>query len=174
MPLAFKPMTAEDYALAARFKRATVRDAMGSEAWFEAWFPPQRPYAEVLAAMQAADPDRCAQALLDGVVVGEVIVGISSHGWGHLINLYLLPAWRGQGLGAQMVDHALAYWRRQAVEQAFLRTNPANAKLVDFYTRQGWHPAGVDERGFLRMERLTRQGAGGERSAATGGVPPAP
>lgn len=151
--LEFRPVTEAEHALATEFKRLTAIDAMGSAELFDTWFTPERPYAALIRESQAHDPASCALAWKDEVAVGHVHVFIRKDGRGFLNNVYLLPEWRGQGLGEQLDAYAMDFFRRHGVTKALLRTNPEQVKLVGFYQRVGWRLGEMSDHGLVWMER---------------------
>lgn len=107
----------------------------------------------MIVATQADDPLSCVLAWKDGVAVGHVHVFIRKDGRGFLNNIYLLPEWRGRGLGDQLDAYAMGFFKRHGVRQAVLRTNPEKGKLVAFYKRVGWRLGEMSEHGLVWMER---------------------
>lgn len=153
----FRPLTVDDYALAEQFKRGTVLAAMGDERLFEVWFPAERPYSVLLARAQAFDPASCVFIEVDGVAVGGVHLFVRENADGgrdgHVNNIFLLPEWRGKGLGEKLDGYAMAFFRRHGVTWAGLRTNPLQPKVVAFYQRMGWRLMGEAEEGMVWMGR---------------------
>lgn len=147
----FKPLTVDEYPIAERFKRATVMDAMGDGSLFDGWFPVERSYASVLAATQAKDPAASVLAWLDGVAVGQVDLRFKDNGMGHLANIYLVPELRGRGLGDQLDQYAVDFFKVRGVDKMSLKTNPKQPKVVAFYERRGWKMTVEDGYGFVWM-----------------------
>ena len=74
----------------------------------------------------------------DGVRIGA----IAGHTWGgvaEIAQLWVEPAWRGQGLGLALLDAALAEARRRGCKRAFLMS-------YDFQA-----PGLYEKRGFTRL-----------------------
>lgn len=55
--------------------------------------------------------------------------------WGYLTNVYTQPEWRGHGIGAQLIERAKEWSRRQGLE--LLHLWPSE-KSLDFYRRLGF------------------------------------
>lgn len=151
MEIIFRPMREADFALAERFKRATVIAAMGEDTLFETWFPPERSYRMFLESMLAFDPESCGILHVDGTVAGSVEMRLFSNGQGHLTNIYLEPEWRGRGLGEVLDGYAMAFFRKHGADYATLRTNPKQPKVVAFYERLGWRPKEIVKFGMMEM-----------------------
>ena len=147
------PQDEQEYALAERYKRATVAAATGDDTLFERWFTPDRPYAAFVADIQAFDPGGYVLAWHRGAAIGQMEMKLRKDGSGMLNNIYLLPEWRGKGLGADMNAHAMAFFRKHGAVRAALRTNPGNTKLITFYTRMGWELGNLCDNGMVWMGR---------------------
>lgn len=48
------------------------------------------------------------------------------------------PGWRGRGIGAKMLDHAVAYARRRRFKRVTLLTDRSNRRAVRLYRRKGF------------------------------------
>jgi GNAT superfamily N-acetyltransferase len=151
--LEFRPVTEAEHALATEFKRLTAVDATGSDAAFYGWFPPEKPYADLIKRTQEQDLGSCVLVWKAGEAIGHVHVFVRKDGEGKLNNIYLKPQWRGKGLGAQLNAYAIEYLRRHGAKIVRLKTNPQQPKLVDFYQRMGWRLGELDEHGMVWMER---------------------
>ena len=56
--------------------------------------------------------------------------------------LYLLPAFRGRGLGVQLVGQAVSYYRARGRSYLQLSVSPENEKALALYRRCGFCDAG--------------------------------
>lgn len=75
---------------------------------------------------------------------------------GYLYLLYLIPDWRGRGLGRWLLEQALQRIRAVGSTSAELRYLPTHLTAERFYLRQGWRKEGrADERGQLLVKDLT-------------------
>lgn len=87
-----------------------------------------------LADEYANDPDRLSRTWVydDGVVKGLVTV------WGEEIEkLYVEPAFQSQGLGAQLLEHAVSN-----LGVRWLWVLEKNVRALRFYARHGFAPTG--------------------------------
>ncbi|MTW11771.1 GNAT family N-acetyltransferase [Pseudoduganella eburnea] len=63
----------------------------------------------------------------------------------HLIGMYVLDAWRGKGLGRQLVELALGYAsQRSGIEVVTLTVTEGNAAAIALYEAAGFHSFGVE------------------------------
>lgn len=88
-------------------------------------------------------------AFVDGRLVGSVALEFSlrpkTNHKAHLIGMYLLEAWRGKGLGRQLVEIALAYARqRSGIKVVNLTVTEGNKAAIALYEAAGFHRFGVE------------------------------
>ena len=76
-----------------------------------------------------------------GAAVGSVVYRPDGDGL-YLGRLGVLPAWRGQGVGAALVDAVAAAGRREGARRVTLNVRIALADNVDFFRRLGFREAG--------------------------------
>lgn len=99
-----------------------------------------------MAQRHAAQDPRCVMKL----TLGERFAGLieldpdrdrdSGAGWISLI--YIDPALRGQRLGAQLVGHAVSYFRRAGRSRIRLHVSQTNETALGFYGHAGFRPIG--------------------------------
>ncbi len=77
-------------------------------------------------------------ALADGQVVGSVAVRRSAPGAAELKRMYLLPAFRGMGLGRRLLGLAVAWAREQDCSRLHLDTGSDMAAAQGFYESYGF------------------------------------
>jgi len=88
-------------------------------------------------------------AFVDGELVGSVALEFStrpktSHK-AHLIGMYMLEAWRGQGLGRQLLESALDSARqRPGTEVITLTVTEGNAAAIGLYEAVGFRTFGTE------------------------------
>lgn len=90
--------------------------------------------------------------LLAAVEEGSVIGFISFHivcGCAHINNLAVLPMYRKMGVGARLVDAALAEARAADCECFTLEVRQSNTAAKSLYSQKGFNTAGI-RRGFYR------------------------
>jgi len=85
----------------------------------------------------------------DGKLVGCVALEFSTRAKtihkAHLIGMYLLEAWRGQGLGRQLVEQVLVYAKhRPGIELVTLTVTEGNAAAIALYEAAGFRSFGVE------------------------------
>ena len=82
-----------------------------------------------------------------------VIGGLTCHfvrpGVGHL-GMHLLPAWRGQGLGGQLMIASIEWCRQRGAHKVVLEVWPHNQRAIDLYTRHGFEIEGRIRRHYRR------------------------
>jgi len=76
-----------------------------------------------------------------GAAVGSVVYRPDGDGL-YLGRLGVLPAWRGQGVGAALVDAVAAAGRLEGARRVTLNVRIALADNVDFFRRLGFREAG--------------------------------
>ncbi|MBF2065879.1 MAG: GNAT family N-acetyltransferase [Calothrix sp. C42_A2020_038] len=83
---------------------------------------------------------------------GEQIIGqMEMRRWKHnprvgYINLfYLIPKFRGQGLGQQLDQYAANWFKQLGCQSARLSVSPMNLAAMRFYLKQGWIDLGPRE-----------------------------
>lgn len=84
-------------------------------------------------------------ALLGDEPAGLVQLDIptaKAQGYGPVPFLYLLPEYRGQGLGVQLIGQAVSVFRDLGCDRLRLRCAPDNAPAQKFYARYGFHKIG--------------------------------
>lgn len=107
----------------------------------------------------SAQQDRVAfGAFAEGQLVGAVALEFSSRPKtshkAQLIGMYVLPAWRGKGLGRQLVELALGHARRRTgVEVVTLTVTEGNQPAIALYQAAGFRSFG--------LEPMAMQTAGG-------------
>jgi GNAT superfamily N-acetyltransferase len=103
-----------------------------------------QPYLDALAAIKADPNQVLVVAELDGDRVGTIQVtfvpGLNRRGmWkGLLEGVHISAAHRSKGLGAEMVDWALARCKARGCGMAQLTSNKKRLDAHRFYERLGW------------------------------------
>lgn len=95
-------------------------------------------------------------AIHDGAVVGVAyaacILSLEHSGWsGWLEELYVLPEWRGRGLGSQMLDAVIAGSRERQWIALDLEVDSGHQRVISLYARRDFQP--VARSRFVRRLR---------------------
>jgi RimJ/RimL family protein N-acetyltransferase len=75
---------------------------------------------------------------------------------GHVLELglFVLPAWRGSGLAATLLDMALAWAREAGYRKVALGVLASNGRAISFYRKMGFAPEGLRRGQYLIADRL--------------------
>lgn len=93
---------------------------------------------ERIAAYLARNPGLSFVALADGAVVGAVLCGHDGRR-GYLHHLAVAPAFRGRGIGRELVGACLAGLKGAGIQKCHLFVYRDNAEGRAFWERIGWH-----------------------------------
>ena len=106
----------------------------------------------------AGEPWAICEAVLGETRVGLLQLAVNrqaDEGVGYIPFLYLLPEFRGQGLGIQLIGQAVSFFRKRGRNRLQLQVSPQNRAALAFYRRYGFQElpdlANRDER-LIRME----------------------
>ena len=77
-------------------------------------------------------------AEIDGRVVGRASVEAIYPPFGQLVNMIVLPQFRGRGAGGALVDECTSYLGRKGFLAVFLQTNLKNPSAHRLYARKGF------------------------------------
>lgn len=102
-------------------------------------------WADARAAAHA-EPDALVRVLMGEETVGLVQLDptrFAERGVGYIPFLYLAPDWRGKGLGAQLIGHAVSFYRPRGRKKLQLSVSRANAPALRFYEKHGFRAVGV-------------------------------
>jgi len=116
------------------------------------WSPPVPSAADIARLSEAlAHPDVwCVLALDADLVIGHVALSLFSiedpepppAGTVNLWQLFVKPAWHGQGVATLLIDAAVAEARRRGFTRMRLWTPQGAGRARRFYEREGWRPTG--------------------------------
>lgn len=107
-------------------------------------------HAESALRRQAEDPaQRCLAAEAAGALVGHALARRSGEDRIELARLYVAPERQGSGIGAALLQAALADWPRVAIAE--LEVEARNERAIGFYRKVGFIPVGEQ---FLEGERV--------------------
>ena len=77
----------------------------------------------------------------EGALVGFVLFGITDDGdapFGVIFDLGVEPACRGQRVGQQLMERALAFFREQSVRDCYLESGINNHSAHEFFEHHGF------------------------------------
>ena len=90
----------------------------------------------------------CCVVELDHVLIGYAVMS-SGAGEAHVLNLCVAEAWRGRGIGGNLLAHLLEFARGIGVREVFLEVRPSNTGAIRLYQSQGFTQIGV-RRGYYQ------------------------
>lgn len=79
-------------------------------------------------------------AAIGGDLVGYCIATIDDNGRGDVQSLFVLAAQRGSGVGGQLLQRSLAWFRQKGCERITAGVAAGNEAVLPFYARHGLHP----------------------------------
>ena len=128
------------------------------DAWIAVYGSPEGFSEEVADSqterMAAAHPDAVVFAMRNQEPVGLVVLDTSirtDHNAGHISLVYLVPAVRGQRLGAQLVGHATSFYRARGRSFLQLRVAETNRPAQRLYTSLGFEETGRENGQFCKL-----------------------
>ncbi len=137
--LRFRPIDVErDLGIAAAHRRDSFVVSFGHAEPLD-----EGKYVRYLAQLAERLPGGVVFAFLDDAIVGQIEAQVRPGGTGYVNLFYLVPAWRGRGLGQQLLEYAVALFREQGVTQIELAVSPTNAPAVRFYEKHGYRRLGL-------------------------------
>ncbi len=72
-----------------------------------------------------------------GKIIGHAVL-MAALDEAHLLNITIDPAWRRQGLGRVLLQHAMDAARSQQVRTLFLEVRPSNRPAIELYEKTGF------------------------------------
>ena len=91
-------------------------------------------------------------AEVGGQLVGRVILDTVYPPFGEIVNMHVIPAFRGQGAGSQLIDSCILSLNRMNFMAAFLQTEAHLTPALRLYKRKGFQLAATGE--MLRLVRF--------------------
>ena len=114
-------------------------------------------YLEWLRGKIEELPGSCVHLWDRARVVGQIEVGLQPKGSasGYIYLVYLIPEYRGGGLGRHLLQQAEAFLVGQGAVEARLRVSPTNVPAFQLYRKNGWSPVSEepDGEGLLVMHK---------------------
>lgn len=75
-------------------------------------------------------------------IVGFCISGIDKHLQGEIVSIYVLPEFRGKGVGTELLNEHLGWLKQNKAASIFLYVHPCNIEAIRFYWRFGFFSSG--------------------------------
>lgn len=99
---------------------------------------------------EARESARNAPCSLAQAMMGQTAIGLiqldpqrfAGRDIGYIPFLFLAPEWRGKGLGAQLIGHAVGFYRPLGRKKLQLSVAPTNAAALRFYEKHGFVQVG--------------------------------
>jgi ribosomal protein S18 acetylase RimI-like enzyme len=140
--LEFKPIDLERHQdLCIRFRADSFVCSFDSAARFheEDGNGAQR-YLQWLRQRIVAIPDSCVHVWKEEQIIGQMEMKRWKHdpSVGYVNLFYLIPEFRGQGLGQQLDRYAAIFFKQIGCRSARLSVSPTNLAATGFYLKQGW------------------------------------
>jgi ribosomal-protein-alanine N-acetyltransferase len=77
-----------------------------------------------------------------GEIIGHLVM-MTALDEAHLLNITIAPAWRRQGLGRVLLNHAMATARQQHIRTLYLEVRPSNDPAIKLYENMGFEAFGL-------------------------------
>lgn len=102
-------------------------------------------YLQVLKKRMAELPGSCMHAWQDQQIIGQIMLGRwkKKSTIGYVNNFYLIPEYRGKGLGECLENYALDFFKQLDIYLVRLSCSPTNLQAIRFYWRRGWIDLGI-------------------------------
>jgi ribosomal protein S18 acetylase RimI-like enzyme len=142
----FKPIDLERHQdLCVRFRADSFVCSFGSDdRFYEEDGNGAERYLQWLMQRMAKIPNSCVHIWKEEQIIGQM----EMRRWKHDLNVgyvnlfYLIPEFRGQGLGQQLDRYAANFFRQLGCRSARLNVSPTNPAAMKFYLKQGWNDLG--------------------------------
>lgn len=136
--------------LVLKFRRDSFKVSFGDESGLD-----EEEYINWLAEYIKKFPDGFVLVKEDGKYIGQLELSIREYegkriGYVHLY--YLIPEMRGRGLGENLTQYALKFFKENLVDEYHLRVSPTNKRAITFYRKSGLEEIGPELDGkVIRM-----------------------
>lgn len=103
-------------------------------------------FCRMAAEAAKAEPNALAEAVLGGRFAGLIHLDVPRYAdqdVGYITFLYLLPEHRGQGLGPQLLGHAVSFYRAKGRRKLWLSVSERNDVALHFYHKHGFREIGT-------------------------------
>jgi GNAT superfamily N-acetyltransferase len=100
-------------------------------------------YLEKLRKRMAQVPEGNSHVWHGERIVGQTEMRLGEEpGMGYVNLFYLLPEWRGKGLGVRLHEHAVEVFTKRGMRAMRLSVSRTNEPAIAFYRRLGWRRVG--------------------------------
>ena len=117
---------------------------------------------DVLLFLGLISDTACAYIKLQPTPVRQCIHGANPI---ELLRLYVLPGWKGRGIGTALMDATLKSARDKAYKTCWLKVWEQNTRAIEFYANKGFstagdepYPVGDTSRNVILMARALQDG----------------
>lgn len=163
--LSFRPIDLERHAdRCIAFRRDSFVSSFGTdEAFVEKCGADGAGYIAWLREHRAAFPDGFVHVWDGDTLVGQMEMRVRDDPQIGYVNLfYLIAAVRGRGLGDQLHEYALRFFRGRDVATIQLSVSPTNRRALAYYQKHGWRDLGP--RPGREQVHLMERASGGSSS----------
>jgi GNAT superfamily N-acetyltransferase len=147
--LKFKPINLDQYQdLCIRFRADSFVCSFGSvEQFYQADGNGAERYLKWLKQRIAEIPNSCVHLWEGERIIGQIEMGRwkQDANVGYINLFYLIPEFRGQGLGQHLDQSAAHFFKHLGCQSARLSVSPANRGAMCFYLKHGWVDLGQRE-----------------------------
>lgn len=131
--LRLRPACSDDLPSVVAIERASFSDPWSRQAFVDS----------------LSDPVRLFLVAVDGSVVAGYVIAWFVAGEGEIANIAVAPAWRGRGIGAALLDAALAAGTSRGATAIYLEVRESNAPARALYASRAFQEVGR-RRGYYR------------------------
>jgi RimJ/RimL family protein N-acetyltransferase len=144
--LEFKPIDLDRHAdLCIQFREDSYICSFGSVDRFHAGEGGAAGYLRWLQQRMKDLPNSCVHVWLGDTIIGQIELGRWRYDpkVGYVNLFYLVPAYRGQGLGEQLDAYAARFFQRLGCIRVRLSASPTNTAAMQFYRKNNWQDLGM-------------------------------
>ncbi|WP_110927985.1 GNAT family N-acetyltransferase [Bacillus massiliglaciei] len=149
----FEPMNiAKHQKFMIQFRRDSFIISFGSDKDFGN----EEEYLDWIKIKSNRFPDGFVLVMENEIPIGQLELTIkkdNGRSVGYVNLYYLIPEKRGIGMGKELHQYALQFFRKNGVTEYQLRVSPSNTNALIFYRKNGMHEMGLEQGGkVMRMK----------------------